>query len=356
MSFTASGPALTLWLRAETRPTERRAPIVPADVATLVSSGACVVVERCDRRVFDDAEYAAAGASLAEAGSWVDAPLDAIVLGLKELPELPGELRHRHVFFGHAYKGQPGAQALLGRFAAGGGTLLDLEYLADDSGRRLAAFGYWAGYVGASLAMLQFGGRLGGDLQPGTRQQLDDQMLAAVADGPLPRVLVLGALGRSGTGARNALNQAGIHSTNWDFEETRMLDRPAMLEHDMVVNTVLTTTPVEPYLGKSLLAAEPHRLSVLCDVTCDVGSPCNLFPLYDDVTSWAEPVLALPTEGLSVIVIDNLPSLLPREASLSFSHDLAPQLAGLADLSGPWQGCLRLFTHHLAQSQGAQHA
>ena len=53
--------------------------------------------------------------------------------------------------FGHAYKGQPDGQKLLSRFAAGGGILYDLEYLTDETGRRVAAFGYWAGFAGAAF-------------------------------------------------------------------------------------------------------------------------------------------------------------------------------------------------------------
>ena len=31
--------------------------------------------------------------------------------------------------------------------------LYDLEYLTDPEGRRLAAFGYWAGYAGAAVSL-----------------------------------------------------------------------------------------------------------------------------------------------------------------------------------------------------------
>ncbi|MGW2857742.1 saccharopine dehydrogenase, partial [Streptomyces sp. NPDC001215] len=129
--------ALHLWLRHETRPTERRTPLVPSDARRLVDAGVTVTVEDSPQRVFPAKEYEAVGCRLAEPGSWVTAPRDAVILGLKELPDQPPELIHRHVFFGHAYKGQPGAAALLRRFRAGGGTLLDLEYLVDDTGRRL---------------------------------------------------------------------------------------------------------------------------------------------------------------------------------------------------------------------------
>ena len=338
---------LTLWLRAESRPTERRAPLVPADVTKLIAEGIEVVVERSVQRMFDDADYAAAGARLAETGGWPDAPDDAVVLGLKELPPEPFALRHRHVFFGHAYKDQPGARLLLNRFAAGGGALLDLEYLADDNGRRLAAFGYWAGYVGAALAVLQHAGALQVPLQPGTRQQLDAQLARAAAGSSDLQVLVLGALGRSGTGARDALAATGLTVTGWDLAETRTLDRPAMLEHDIVVNTVLTTEPGRPYLTAADLASQPYRLRVLTDVTCDVGSPYNLFPLYQDTTSWQQPVFRVPMTELDVIAIDNLPSLLPLEASITFSGDLRGQLPGLRTDTAPWQRCLSLFRRHV---------
>ena len=341
----ASGDSrLTLWLRAEHRSDERRAPLVPGDVATLVAAGIEVVVESSPHRVFADDEYAAAGAELAGTGSWPDAPDEAVVLGLKELPPEPYQLRHRHVFFGHAYKNQPGARLLLDRFSAGGGQLLDLEYLTDDTGRRIAAFGYWAGYVGAALAVLQHAGALELPLRPGTREELDRQ-LAGVAAGR-PRVLVLGALGRSGTGARDALDTAGLPATGWDVAETRQLDRAAMLDHEVLVNTVLTTQPTRPYLTVEDLA-EPHRLRVLCDVTNDVGSPYNLFPLYSETTSWQEPVLRVPGTDLELIAIDNLPSLLPREASVSFSAELVDAMPGLRTDSAPWRRCRELFDQHV---------
>lgn len=124
---------LHLWLRHEARTTERRTPVVPDDARRLVENGVALTVEDSPQRVFPIEEYEAAGCRVAPAGSWVSAPRDAVVLGLKELPGEPAELAHRHIFFGHAYKGQPGAAGLLRRFAAGGGALFDLEYLVDDS-------------------------------------------------------------------------------------------------------------------------------------------------------------------------------------------------------------------------------
>jgi saccharopine dehydrogenase (NAD+, L-lysine-forming) len=86
--------------------------------------------------------------------TWPDAPKEAIIFGLKELPEDGTPLIHRHIMFGHAFKGQHSGKALLQRFQAGGGTLYDLEYLTDATGRRVAAFGYWAGYAGAAVSVI----------------------------------------------------------------------------------------------------------------------------------------------------------------------------------------------------------
>ena len=37
-------------------------------------------------------------------GSWVSAPKEAVILGLKELPSRKDPITQRHIFFAHAYK------------------------------------------------------------------------------------------------------------------------------------------------------------------------------------------------------------------------------------------------------------
>jgi saccharopine dehydrogenase (NAD+, L-lysine-forming) len=337
--------AVRLWMRHEERADEQRAPIVPADVRALIGLGVEITVEESAQRVFPASEYAAAGCQLASPGSWVDAPGDVFVLGIKELPAEPAALRHRHIFFGHAYKEQAGGRELLDRFVAGGGALLDLEYLVDDQGRRLAAFGYWAGYVGAALAALQARGRLRRPLAPMTRSELDHELAASAPCPPL-RALVIGALGRSGRGACDALGASGVAVTRWDVAETGdNLDRQELLSHDLLVNTVLATTPVPPFVRPTDVSDAARRLSVISDVSCDVTSDRNVLPIYDAVTTWQEPVRRLSeVPPLDLIAIDNLPSLLPREASVDFSAELAPHLPALTDPIGVWKRCLASFT------------
>ncbi|MFI1994558.1 saccharopine dehydrogenase [Actinoplanes sp. NPDC020271] len=337
-------PVPRIWMRSEQRATEHRAPIVPADAANLVARGCELVVEDSPHRLFPAGEYAAAGATIVPAGTWPSASVDTFVLGIKELPPEPAALRHTHIFFSHSFKGQPGAAELLGRFAAGGGTILDLEYLTDVAGRRLAAFGYWAGYVGASLAVLHRRGRLPVPLTPTARAALDAALERRPGDAPL-RGLVIGALGRCGSGAGDALRAAGVEVTGWDLAETRDLDRVAIRAHDLLVNAVLVNAPAEPFVTDADVVDASRRLSVIADVTCDVGSPHHLIPVYAETTSWAAPVVdaGTPHAPLDVIGIDNLPSLLPREASAAFSADLTPLLARLDTSDEVWHRCRSRF-------------
>ncbi|KUO14397.1 saccharopine dehydrogenase [Streptomyces dysideae] len=341
---------LHLWLRHEARSTERRTPIVPSDARRLVERGTTLTVEESPQRIFPIEEYAAAGCRVAPTGSWVSAPKGAVIVGLKELPDEPAELTHRHIFFGHAYKQQPGATDLLRRFAAGGGALLDLEYLVDDQGRRLAAFGFWAGYLGAALAVLHHRGRLVAPLTPTSQEELDEVLQPAAGDEEFT-ALVIGALGRSGRGARAAFHTAGVEPTCWDLAETRDLDRPALLAHDVLVNAVLATTPIPPFVREADLDDPARRLRTVSDVTCDVGSPLNVLPIYDRTTEWTDPVRRLRKEPpLDLIAIDNLPSLLPKESSTGFSGSLLPQLLEFG-VGGPWGRCLDRF-HQVCRELG----
>lgn len=336
--------AMHLWMRHETRSTERRAPLTPADAARVVAAGHRLTVERSPQRVFGDDEYAAAGAELAESLSWVDAPDDAVVLGLKELPDEPAELRHTHVYFGHAYKRQTGSQELLARFRRGGGRLLDIEYLTVE-GRRVVAFGYWAGYVGAALAVLSTRGALQAPLHPMERDELDARLRESGAGGE--RYLVTGALGRSGSGARDAIGVAGSAATAWDLAETAVLDREALLAHDVLVNCVMVTRPAPPFVTDDDLDAPERRLGTIADVTADFTSDLNLVPVVTAETTWEQPVRRVRDEGsgpaVDVIAIDNLPSLLPREASTTFSADLLPTLLQLPEGSPAWTAARRAY-------------
>nr|MBA2696973.1 saccharopine dehydrogenase [Actinomycetota bacterium] len=329
--------------------TEQRVPIVPADAARLVAVGARITVEESAQRVFAQADYRRAGCEVVPAGVWEHAPADAYVVGIKELPPEPVTLRHTHIFFAHAFKGQRGAGELLARFGQGGGELLDVEYLTV-AGHRSVAFGHWAGYVGAGLAVLQHRRELVAPLAPMTQPDLDARLGAPHTAGV--QALVIGARGRSGRGAEAALRRAGCAVTQWGMKDTRLLDKAALLNHDLLVNCVVTSRPQQPFVEAVDAQASGRRLSVIADVTCDVTSGHNLLPVNTAVTTWDDPARRVHDGPvpLDVIAIDNLPSLLPREASIAFSADFVPLLDDLAARRGPWVKARAAFERAVAAS------
>lgn len=352
----------TLWLRSEHKPNEARTPITPSTAKALLDAGYSVVVERSTARAFDDDDYAAVGCTLSEEHSWQQAPLDTIIIGLKELSTDLGPFKHRHVHFAHVYKQQEGWQAFLQQFDRGGGTLYDLEYLVDEQGRRVAAFGYWAGFVGAAVAVLQYvAQKTGSTLGPLTpwlsREQLQSQVSQALQSlsGQAPSALVIGAKGRSGGGAVDLFKRCSISVTQWDQQETAMGGPfDAVLEHELLINCVFLDSPVAPFTTMQHLSGPKRSLSVISDVSCDPFSDANPLPIYTDCTTMLEPSVRIidnTDNNLDLISIDHLPSLLPTESSNEFADALLPHLLGIDQLDqGVWQRAETMFKHKSAQA------
>ncbi len=76
----------------------------PETAKALIDSGYVVHVERSPERIYKDEEFEVVGAKLVPTGSWRDAPLDHIILGLKELPDVDVALPHTHICFCHIFK------------------------------------------------------------------------------------------------------------------------------------------------------------------------------------------------------------------------------------------------------------
>lgn len=157
------------------------------------------------------------GCNLVDNNSWPSAPNDVPIIGLKELPLSTDPLPHTHIQFAHCYKRQAGWDDVLARFYHGGGTLYDLEFLQDESGRRVAAFGFHAGFAGAAAGALalaaQKKGALLGKLEPYRNENamVEDvkHLLGGSAKGV--KALVIGALGRCGRGAVDLLRKIGLN-------------------------------------------------------------------------------------------------------------------------------------------------
>jgi saccharopine dehydrogenase (NAD+, L-lysine-forming) len=329
-----------LWLRKEDKAGEHRVPLTPAGARELTDAGVHLVVESSDNRIFADAQYAEAGAELT-ALHWTQAPAHAVIIGLKELEDGTTPIAHRHIFFSHTFKGQSGAADVLARFAAGGGSILDLEFLADDQGRRIAAFGYWAGYAGAAVGLLGLLHYRSSPLRsPGdfpalrafaSRQALLDALRKSIGTQSY-KVMVMGALGRCGRGAIDLLTEldVGIEITAWDKPEFDAASKPIadIIAHDLFVNCVYLREKISPMITPELLQANT-RLSIISDVSCDPNNSNNPIAVYDAITSLQSPfrrAWGSEVHPVYLQAIDHLPTLLPQEASEEFAAALLPHL------------------------------
>lgn len=344
-----------LWVRAEQRPNEERVGLTPDGAAALVKSGIRVTVEKSSVRAIPLEGYVAAGCEIADENSWPDAPADAIIFGLKELPEDGTPLTHRHIMFGHAYKGQPAGRVLLQRFKAGGGVLYDLEYLVGEDGRRVAAFGYWAGYAGAAVSLKCWAAQQRGGIAGPVRKAASKDALLAELGKEMqgldrPRAIIIGALGRVGTGAADLCTAMDVAVTRWDMAETASGGPfPEILQHEIFLNCILAR-PGCPVFVPASAKTDPRKLTVIGDIACDPTSDFSPIKVYDRATDWDRPAIRLAEHPpLDVMAIDNLPSLLPRESALDYAAQLLPVLKRLDRIDeGAWGRAGALFRDHLA--------
>ena len=345
-----------IWLRAETKPAEQRTALPPAHAKRLMNAGFELTIEASSQSAFRPEEYEAVGCKLVDEHQWrVSAPEDAIILGLKELPESDEPLHHRHVHFAHVYKNQEGWQASLDRFVRGGGTLYDLEFLVDDAGKRVAAFGYWAGFAGAAVATLAWANYRNGrdpvleSLVPRTdRESLIEEIRGVVTQtGSNVSGLIIGALGRCGRGATEFFDTMGVPVAKWDLAETsRGGPFREIIDVDIFLNCVFVDRQIPPFLNTEMLQNDQRKLSVICDVSCDPYGDYNPVPVYQQCTTFDNPIATIVDSAKPVflIAIDHLPSLLPRESSEDFCDQLMPYLLEADQMEGRvWQRAESLF-------------
>lgn len=308
------------------------------------------------------------GCTLVPFQSWKEkAPSDAYIIGLKELPENDtSPLSHTHIFFAHCFKNQSGWKEILYRFKHGRGQILDLEFLQDAQGRRVAAFGFMAGFAGAAVSLdvwchQKKGLKMGG-LKPfqneaalieDAKKKLSETL--PLNKGQYPKLMVMGARGRCGSGAVDFAKKVGLPTENiiqWDIQETKRGGPfPEIMEADIFVNCIYLNQKIPPFMTQEMIDSK-RKLTVICDVSCDTTNPNNPIPVYSVNTTFDKPTVPVKTtsqQPLDVISIDHLPTLLPRESSEMFSQDLLPTLLELQKVEGSsvWQGALRLFYEKL---------
>ncbi|XXG81568.1 hypothetical protein AAC387_Pa09g2165 [Persea americana] len=137
---------------------ERRVPLTPSHCARLLRYGSGnggvnrIVLQPSTKRIHHDALYEDVGCEISK-----DLSECGLIVGIKQ-PKLEMVLPDRaYAFFSHTHKAQSENMPLLDKVLAERVSLYDYELIVNDSGKRLLAFGKYAGRAG----LIDFLGGLG---------------------------------------------------------------------------------------------------------------------------------------------------------------------------------------------------
>ena len=359
-------------LREGKTPIDRRAPLSPTQCRRFIESfpKARFIVQPSAARCFSDEEYDLKSLLL-------DNDLNdcELLLGIKEVQEkdlIPGKT---YMFFSHTYKKQEYNKKLLKAILDNKIRLIDYELLRDQDKMRVIGFGRWAGIVGAYNGIRGYSIRYKLH-EPHPAHTFDSykEMLRHSGEIELPpiKILVTGN-GRVAHGALELLRALKIPKISGsDFLSGKSFDTPVFAQIDVdeyvkrkdensfdmkhfmdnpgeYENNFLRFIPVTDMLISAaywdpkapvLFTAEDmrkpdFRIKVIADITCDIkGSiPSTIrsaiiedpFYGYNPETEKEELAFTNPN-NITVMVVDNLPCELRRDASEEFGTTLVQKV------------------------------
>lgn len=385
---------------------ERRTPLIPAHIQELVQrTGLEFIVQSSDMRAYSDDEYRAAGLPVES-----DLETCPVIIALKEIPVDVLERDKAYVFFSHVIKGQSFNMPMLQRALDLGCTVIDYEKITNDDGRRLIAFGNYAGLAGMIDTLWSLGQRLAWEgianpFEPLAQASQYADLAAAkdairavgeaiktngLLEAITPLTIGIAGYGNVSKGAQEILDllpicdvsPADLLAGNLPADVRNTILKVVFKEKDTVLPLVddnafelqefydhperyraaferylphLTTLvnciywePKYPRLitveaAKALYANGQPKLRVIGDISCDVEGGIEITvkatepddPIYVYDPSSGSIRSGFEGHGPVMMVVDILPSELPRESSAYFSNILkgfVPEIAA-ADYS-----------------------
>jgi saccharopine dehydrogenase (NAD+, L-lysine-forming) len=349
-------------------PSDRRVPLLPHQCVEIMQVYPHVefYVQPSDVRCIANKEYAAAGIPLRENLSHCD-----ILLGIKEVPIHELIADKTYLFFSHTIKMQPHNQKLLQSIIEKRITLIDYEALRDSSDKRVIAFGYYAGIVGAYNTFLLLGKKYNlFKLKPAYRCFDIDELKQELKKVTIPPFkFVLTGAGRVGNGAELILkemniekispqdfltntynhpvytqivssdyNQSNEKDAAWnteDFHENPESYHSTFMRFAKVADVLIAGAYWDQRAPKLFTAKDSMQndfaIRLIADITCDINGSIpstvkstNIYdPAYDfnPYTKDIEAPFSDP-RNITVMAIDNLPCEVPRSASEDFGKQL----------------------------------
>lgn len=324
-----------------------------------------LVAQTSDIRCFTDQDYLNEGIQVVDTVDDCD-----ILLGVKEVP-IPNLIANKtYFFFSHTIKKQPYNQPLIREVISKKIRLIDYETLTDETGKRIIAFGRWAGIVGAYNGIWTFGKRYNlFDIRRASECFDLEDLKTEYEKVKLPAIkIALTGGGRVAKGAMEVLHGMNIRKVTpaafieeqfdypvftqlntrdyhvrkdgGEFSRHEFYDNPELYDADFLKYAKVTDLliaaafwdPNSPVLFKREdILKNDFKINIVADITCDIeGSipstkkPSTIEdPVYDYNPSDNEVESAFTDEGnITVMAVDNLPCELPRDASESFGNEL----------------------------------
>lgn len=358
-------------------PVDKRVPLTPDQVRLILETYPEVVIkcQRSEIRCFKDQEYQQAGAQLVD-----DISDCEVILGVKEVPLEKLVENKTHFFFSHTIKKQDYNRELLRTILEKKIRLIDWECLTNKNGKRLIAFGRYAGIVGAYNGILTFGKRYNlFDLRPAHECFDLEDLKSEFNQVELPQIkIALTGGGRVSKGAMEVLHGMKIRKVspaeflNENFNEAvftqlntrdynrkedgEIFDRdefysdpsiyvPDFLPYTKKADVLIAGAywdPNAPVLfTRQDAVSKDFKTRIIADITCDIEgsipstkrSSTIEDPVYDYNPTNDRVEEAFTDEGnITVMAVDNLPCELPRNASEDFGKEfvshILPNLLG----------------------------
>ncbi len=360
-------------------PQDNRVPLTPSQCAILKEENPDieVYVQSCNYRCYTDDEYRYHGIEVKDDLSNCD-----VLLGVKEIPAQYLIADKTYFIFSHVIKKQPHNQKLLKTVIEKNIRLIDWEILKDEKGKRLIAFGRWAGIVGAYHAVRM----IGLDTKTFSIRQMSECHNFAEVQREFSKIkfpklkIVLTGTGRVSNGAAFLLNLVGIKKVspyNFCYNEFNeivytqlssgdMYHRegaekfdtanfhanpsayksnfyPFTKTADVLINGIYWDKRYPVFFDKEQMKENDFRIKQIADITCDIAPNASVpstlrtsnieKPYYGYDAQTEQIVEPFLPNVVDVMAIDNLPNELPRDASEDFGNMLMSRI--LPELKKP---------------------
>lgn len=324
-------------------------------------------IQSSDIRAYSDEEYKAQGIEVVDNLNDCD-----FILGIKEADVSVLRPEKHYMFFGHIAKMQPYNKPLFKALIENKITFSDYEYLVDDNGNRLVAFGWYAGVVGLYYTLWGWGLKKNLYRLPKPHKYFSLQELISnlrnINTGTI-KIVVTGN-GHVSQGAQYILQQIGAKEISTQEFITRdnltgiiycvakledlvapniehhKFDRNEFMTYPERYHSVFDSFAVSAdillschfwgnnhpvYLTEDSFNLPGFRIKMIGDVTCDIKgsikstlrSSTHDKPFYDynPITGKEEEAFS-SFENITVMAVDTCPNALARETSEYFGEQL----------------------------------